>query len=93
MYTYSSKYLFFTVPFIIDALNKGLPVDSGSSPYESNVENDGETSKKNGIMLALFSAGLLVGTPIFGYVGTSIYYSPLNVFFFLLKTLTMKHFK
>lgn len=64
------NFFFFTVPFIVDALNRGLPVDSGSNPYDSHVQDDAETSKKTGIMLAFFAVGLLIGSPIFGYMGT-----------------------
>ncbi|GAA5795127.1 hypothetical protein HPULCUR_000479 [Helicostylum pulchrum] len=59
------------VPFIVDALNRGLPVDSGI-PYDSHVQDDAETSKKTGIMLAFFAVGLLIGSPIFGYMGDRI---------------------
>ncbi|KAI8077599.1 major facilitator superfamily domain-containing protein [Thamnidium elegans] len=60
------------VPFIVDALNRGLPVDSGGNPYDSHVQDDAETSKKTGIMLAFFAVGLLIGSPIFGYMGDRI---------------------
>lgn len=57
----------------MDAINKGLPVDSGDNPYDSKIEDSAETSSKTGVMLALFAAGLLVGSPIFGYLGIYIY--------------------
>lgn len=59
------------MPFVIDAIHQGKsPEDSsGSSPYNSTEGGGGGVSGDIGILLALFAAGLIVGSPIFGYLG------------------------
>ncbi|KAI8393496.1 major facilitator superfamily domain-containing protein [Radiomyces spectabilis] len=57
------------MPFVISALQQGRPPDSGGSPYDGKVENGGSTSQQTGVLLALFAAGLLIGSPILGYLG------------------------
>lgn len=62
-------YMRFIVPFVIDALQNGKSPDSGPDPYHSEVSNGGSVSQDTGILLALFAVGLLVGSPILGYLG------------------------
>lgn len=57
------------VPFVIDALQNGKSPDSGPDPYHSEVSDGGSVSQDTGVLLALFAAGLLVGSPILGYLG------------------------
>lgn len=59
----------FIVPFVIDALQNGKSPDSGPDPYHSEVSDGGSVSQDTGVLLALFAAGLLVGSPILGYLG------------------------
>ncbi|KAI8382349.1 major facilitator superfamily domain-containing protein [Blakeslea trispora] len=56
------------MPFVIDALQNGKSPDAGPDPYHSEVSNGESVSKDTGILLALFSIGLLVGSPILGYL-------------------------
>ncbi|CAO0800469.1 unnamed protein product [Mucor circinelloides] len=56
------------MPFVIDALQNGKSPDSGPDPYHSEVSNGGSVSQDTGILLALFAVGLLVGSPILGYL-------------------------
>lgn len=59
------------MPFVIDAIHQGKSLEdsSGSSPYNSTEGGGGGVSGDIGILLALFAAGLIVGSPIFGYLG------------------------
>ncbi|KAF1807020.1 major facilitator superfamily domain-containing protein [Mucor lusitanicus] len=56
------------MPFVIDALQNGKSPDSGPDPYHSEVSDGGSVSQDTGVLLALFAAGLLVGSPILGYL-------------------------
>lgn len=60
---------FHVVPFVIDALQNGKSPDSGPDPYHSEVSNGAAVSQDTGVLLALFAVGLLVGSPILGYLG------------------------
>ncbi|CAO3689333.1 unnamed protein product [Umbelopsis vinacea] len=55
------------IPFII------LSIDNGESPDQvdpnANPGDNAQVSQQTGILLALFAAGLLIGSPIFGYLG------------------------
>lgn len=63
------------VPFVIDAIHQGKSPEesSGSTPYDrtagGNEQGAGGVSGDIGILLALFAAGLIVGSPVFGYLG------------------------
>jgi hypothetical protein len=57
------------VPFVIDSIHKGKSPDSVVDPYHSKIANGESVSTDTGILLALFAAGLLVGSPILGYLG------------------------
>jgi MFS family permease len=57
------------VPFAIDAMNNGKPPDSAVDPYHSEIINSAAVSKDTGLLLALFAVGLLIGSPILGYLG------------------------
>lgn len=61
---------FFLVPFAIDAIERGRsPDDSDSDPYKSKINDPGSVSKESGVLLALFSVGIIVGSLGFGYFG------------------------
>ncbi|KAG2172966.1 hypothetical protein INT44_004707 [Umbelopsis vinacea] len=55
------------IPFII------LSIDMGKSPEDvdpyATTGDDGQVSQQTGVLLALFAAGILVGSPLFGYLG------------------------
>ncbi|CAO3627753.1 unnamed protein product [Mucor hiemalis] len=56
------------MPFVIDSIHKGESPDSVVDPYHSTVSDGAAVSKDTGILLALFAVGLLVGSPILGYL-------------------------
>lgn len=64
------------VPFIIDSIQKGKNLSSSSNVdlNHSTISNGESTSQETGVMLALFSVGLLVGSPILGFLGKLIYF-------------------
>ncbi|KAI9281006.1 major facilitator superfamily domain-containing protein [Umbelopsis sp. AD052] len=55
------------IPFIM------LSIDMGKSPEDvdpyATTGDDGQVSQQTGVLLALFAAGILVGSPLFGYLG------------------------
>ncbi|KAI7902391.1 major facilitator superfamily domain-containing protein [Cokeromyces recurvatus] len=55
------------MPFIIDALEHGQSPNS-ENPYNKEITDGGNVSKETGSLLALFAVGLLVGSPILGYL-------------------------
>lgn len=58
------------IPFAIDAIERGRsPDDSDSDPYKSKINDPGSVSKESGVLLALFSVGIIVGSLGFGYFG------------------------
>lgn len=56
------------VPFVIDSIHKGESPDTVRDPYQHKVSDGAAVSKDTGILLALFAVGLLVGSPILGYL-------------------------
>ncbi|KAH8552540.1 major facilitator superfamily domain-containing protein [Umbelopsis sp. PMI_123] len=55
------------IPFIILSIDKGQSpedVDPNATPGQ-----DAQVSQQTGVLLALFAAGILIGSPIFGYLG------------------------
>lgn len=57
------------MPFAIDAIHKGKSPSSAVDPYHSEIANSDSVSQDTGILLALFAAGLLLGSPLLGYLG------------------------
>ncbi|KAI8368726.1 major facilitator superfamily domain-containing protein [Blakeslea trispora] len=55
------------MPFVIDGLQNNGSVELRSKDH-SALSNEGILSKDTGILLAFFSIGLLVGSPILGYL-------------------------
>ncbi|KAI8575640.1 hypothetical protein K450DRAFT_260802 [Umbelopsis ramanniana AG] len=55
------------IPFII------LSIDMGNSPEDVDPNatpgENAQVSQQTGVLLALFAAGILVGSPLFGYLG------------------------
>jgi hypothetical protein len=60
------------VPFVIDALRNGSSPNSGSDTYTNVISDESSVSKDTGILLALFAVGLLVGSPILGFLGNEM---------------------
>lgn len=56
------------MPFVIDSIHKGESPDTVRDPYHHEVSDGAAVSKDTGILLALFAVGLLVGSPILGYL-------------------------
>ncbi|OBZ86631.1 putative MFS-type transporter C18.02, partial [Choanephora cucurbitarum] len=56
------------MPFVINALQHGTSIDLGPSPYHTTLSNEGHVSKETGVLLAFFSIGLLIGSPLLGYL-------------------------
>ena len=60
------------VPFVIDALRQGRSpriFDGSSSTSNPHINNIGETSKEAGIILVAYSAAVVLGSIILGYIG------------------------
>ncbi|KAI8637337.1 major facilitator superfamily domain-containing protein [Parasitella parasitica] len=62
------------MPFVIDALQNGKSPDSGPDPYNSEVSDGASVSQDTGVLLALFAVGLVVGSPILGYLADRMKY-------------------
>ncbi|KAI8098142.1 major facilitator superfamily domain-containing protein [Gilbertella persicaria] len=62
------------IPFVMDAMQNGRSPDTRSDPYHTTISNGGNVSKDTGILLALFSLGLLVGSPVLGYLADRMKY-------------------
>lgn len=61
------------VPFVIDSIHKGKSPDSSDIDRDQSSISHGEAvSKDTGILLALFAVGLLIGSPILGYLGKQL---------------------
>ncbi|RCH99843.1 hypothetical protein CU097_010630 [Rhizopus azygosporus] len=61
------------VPFIIDAIERGVDMNSSHFDiYNSQLSNPESVSKDSGTLLALFSVGIIVGSLAFGYLGDRI---------------------
>ncbi|KAI9261164.1 major facilitator superfamily domain-containing protein [Sporodiniella umbellata] len=56
------------MPFAINAIEHGISPDNNSNAYDTNIENPGNVSQKSGVLLALFSVGIIVGSLGFGYL-------------------------
>ncbi|KAG1166285.1 hypothetical protein G6F36_013005 [Rhizopus arrhizus] len=58
------------IPFALESIEHGRSPDNPTSdPYHSELSDPGNISKDSGILLALFSVGLIVGSIGFGYLG------------------------
>ncbi|KAI8142460.1 major facilitator superfamily domain-containing protein [Fennellomyces sp. T-0311] len=72
--TFVHSILFPLSPFIIDRINHRNDDPSQhldtNAPFSSASET--ETSRDTGILVALYAVGLLVGSPIFGWLGDKI---------------------
>ncbi|KAG2227116.1 hypothetical protein INT45_003846, partial [Circinella minor] len=70
--TFVHSILFPISPFIVDRINHNgeASQDTGESPF--SAANDAVTSRDTGILVALYAAGLLAGSPIFGWLGEKI---------------------
>ncbi|KAI7890333.1 major facilitator superfamily domain-containing protein [Mucor mucedo] len=55
------------MPFAIDAIHNGRSPDTVADPYHNEISNSEAVSQDTGVLLALFAAGLLVGSPLLGY--------------------------
>ncbi|KAI9471017.1 MAG: major facilitator superfamily domain-containing protein [Benjaminiella poitrasii] len=55
------------MPFVINALENGRSPDTEKA-YTKEITDGGNVSKETGSLLALFAVGLLVGSPVFGYL-------------------------
>ncbi|KAI9268170.1 major facilitator superfamily domain-containing protein [Phascolomyces articulosus] len=60
------------IPFVIDAIHKGLSpndLDAVSAYHGTNSTLAEGASQDSGVLLALYSAGAIVASPFFGYLG------------------------
>ncbi|KAI8145244.1 major facilitator superfamily domain-containing protein [Fennellomyces sp. T-0311] len=63
------------IPFVIDAIDQGKPPSSFSGDVGFvGISNSGDASKGTAILLALYAAALIVGSPILGYIGDKTTY-------------------
>lgn len=63
------------MPFAIDAIHNGKSPDTAADPYHSEISNSDAVSQETGVLLALFAVGLLLGSPILGYLGTFFFFT------------------
>ncbi|KAG0183812.1 hypothetical protein DFQ28_000859 [Apophysomyces sp. BC1034] len=56
----------------MEALHKGIPLRDSSTSQTTDIQSAGEVSTETGVLLALFAVGLIIGSPILGYLGSTL---------------------